>query len=285
MNLFRRITVALARAPADAELLRYAELIREKVAPEAAFQFVHVLPDAGSLSAAAAREIPTHGSALLSIRDRVNEHFSGSPECLVLNGSRVDRLLEHSAESGSDVILLGHRRARTGRRSLVRRLAMKAPCSLWLVPEGSALRIEKILVGIDFSPSSAEAMRLAALLARGARVRGCTAVHVVRPEERPAGEAAFDRFLGALDLSGTVVQRRTENGTSVTQALLDIAADEEADLIVMGTRGSSSSAAVLLGAEAEQMLRESRYSVLVTRRRGEHLGVLQVLLDRDLQAQ
>ncbi|MGH9628721.1 MAG: universal stress protein [Bryobacteraceae bacterium] len=283
MNLFRRITVALADSPADGELLEYARLIRDRISGGAAFQFVHVLPDALSLSLGAARDVRTHEAALQSIRHRVYEHFRGLTDaCFVLNGSREDRLLEHSAESGSDAILLGHRRTRTGRRSLARRLAMKAPCSLWLVPEGSPAHITNVVVGVDFSTSSAEALRAAASLASRARMTGCSAVHVKHPEER-IDESAFERFLAALDLHGAAVQPRLENAGSVTHALLKVARAEGADLIVMGTRGRSSSTAVLLGTESEQMLRESGCPVLVTRHRGERLGLLQILLDRDLQ--
>ena len=282
MNLFRRITVALADAPSDQGLLEYARLIRDSISAEAEFRFVHVLPDAGSVSLSAA-PVRTHGAALDSIRGRVYEYLGDHRgDCLVLNGSRVDRLLEHCAESGSDVILLGHRQVRTGRRSLVRRLAMKAPCSLWMVPEGSAARISKVLVGVDFSNCSAEALRVAAFLARRMQLGNCIAVHVMPREDR-IGETAFERFLGAIDLDETTVLPRVENAGSVASALHMIARSEDADLIVMGTRGMSSSAAVLLGTESEQMLSESGRPVLVTRRRGERLGLLEVLLDRDLQ--
>jgi hypothetical protein len=64
---------------------------------------------------------------------------------------------------------------------------------------------------------------------------------------------------------------------------LRVAAAEHAELVVMGTRGLSSSSAVLLGSESEQMLIETDRPVLVTKHRGERLGVLEALLDRDLQ--
>ena len=44
-------------------------------------------------------------------------------------------------------------------------------------------------------------------------------------------------------------------------------------------------AAVLLGSESEQVLMETTAPVLVVKHRGERIGLLQVLLDRDFQGQ
>jgi hypothetical protein len=49
----------------------------------------------------------------------------------------------------------------------------------------------------------------------------------------------------------------------------------------VGTRGQSASAAILLGSESEQMIMESPVPVLVVKARGERIGLLQALLDRD----
>jgi hypothetical protein len=50
----------------------------------------------------------------------------------------------------------------------------------------------------------------------------------------------------------------------------------------MGTRGSSTSATVLLGSEAEQVIVESRIPVLVIKQPGDRLELLEALLDRSL---
>jgi nucleotide-binding universal stress UspA family protein len=279
---FRRITIALADAPTDDELLAYARLVHDRIVVDA-FEFAHVLPDTASISLGRTRAVPTHAAALQAIQERVRRYFPDTTDsCRVLNGSPVDKLLQHAAEAHSDAILLGHRRARTGRRSLARRLAMKAPCSLWLVPEGSAPRMSNVLVGIDFSPSSAEALTSAAFLASRVGTMNCTAAHITQADD-PVDHAAFQQVLSILDLHGIEVRARLESARSVTDGLLNTARAEAADLIVMGTRGRSSSAAVLLGTESEQMLVESVLPVLITKPRGERLDLLEVLLDRDLQ--
>jgi nucleotide-binding universal stress UspA family protein len=282
MGVFRRITVALADAPTDGELLSYARLVHDSIGVPS-FDFVHVLPDAAVVSLARIPSVPTHAEALDQVRSRVREYFPACADrCRVLNGSRLDKLLEHAAETGSDAILLGDRRDRTGRRSLARRLAMKAPCSLWLVPEGAAPRLTNLVAGIDFSASSSDALSAAAFLASRGRSMSCTAVHVA-PAAHPVDEAVLQRFVWAVDLRGIPVKSCVQHGRSVTRGLLNTATNEGADLILMGARGTSSSAAVLLGTESEEMLLESGLPVLIIRPRGERLALLEVLLDRDLQ--
>jgi outer membrane protein OmpA-like peptidoglycan-associated protein len=67
-----------------------------------------------------------------------------------------------------DLILVGHGRGHSGKRALARRLAMKAPCSVWVVPEGAPARLNRILVPVDFSDPS--------------RVAGCSIIQCDRKE-------------------------------------------------------------------------------------------------------
>jgi hypothetical protein len=59
-----------------------------------------------------------------------------------------------------------------------------------------------------------------------------------------------------------------------------VAEREDADLIVMGTRGRSRSAAILLGSVTEETIRQTRIPLLAAKHFGARLGVLQALLDR-----
>jgi hypothetical protein len=57
------------------------------------------------------------------------------------------------------------------------------------------------------------------------------------------------------------------------------------DLVVMGSRGQSQSASILLGSESEGVMMESRIPVLIAKRPGERIGLLQALLDRKFALQ
>jgi nucleotide-binding universal stress UspA family protein len=51
------------------------------------------------------------------------------------------------------------------------------------------------------------------------------------------------------------------------------------DLVVVGTRGRSASAAVLLGSVGEQVVRAARVPVVAVKRKGATLGLLDALFD------
>jgi SulP family sulfate permease len=286
MDLLKRIIVALGRDSLDAGLLAYAKMLAG-LAPSAVFHFTHVLEKASPPS-----------EAQREIEDAVAQHFgaAGLADCRVVPGNRVDQLLETAVETGASLILVGHHSGLSGRRSLARRLAMKAPCSLWLAPQGAPARLERVLAAVDFSHHSANALHAATALARAAGLDECLALHVyfdttvTASDEysdvvRGREEEAFAAFVAPLDLHGVGVTPLFEDSASVSHAISRAVVAHRADLVVMGTRGLSPSASVLLGSESEQTLMETRVPVLVVKESGSRLGLLQALLKRELEAE
>lgn len=293
MEYFERVTVALCLQPVDADVLRYARLIRDMGEGKTEFCFIHVVSpgDGWHNRDHVARPLPEVRSEL---QRTVAAHFGEVPEdsVRVLPGAPLDELLETAAQSRSDLVVLGHRRAARGRRSSSRRLGMKAPCSVWMVPEGSPARISHVLAAADFSQPSARAISQATSIARRAGQAACSVLHVIEPSVLgPDATAAstqardeLERFLVPLDLHGVEVRPLVEDGGSVASAAARHVEDEGVDLLVLGTRGRSRSAAVLLGSESELALLEATVPVLVTRVCGERIGVLKALLERDFNS-
>lgn len=291
LHYFHRVVVGLAQAPVDRDLLQYARMLAELGQGKTRMTFIHVM--------AADRLGQPHGAAAvnearLALQKTVADVFGPSDDhdIRVINDSVVDALLTEAAESGADLILVGHRRAARGRRSLSRRLATKAPCSIWMVPESSAPRISGVVTAVDMSQPSALALSTATLVAKSAGLQQCTVLHVLAPsligyerEERSVAELALSRFIAPLDLHGMTVDVRLEEAGSVSGAVNTLVRSGEIDLVVVGTRGRSRSAAVLLGSESEHVLTESTVPVLVTKEQGERIGVLKALLARDFKFQ
>jgi nucleotide-binding universal stress UspA family protein len=157
-----------------------------------------------------------------------------------------------------------------------------------MVPEGSPPRITSVLAAVDLSLPSAQALSVATLIARRAGLQTCTTLHVQTPSQigfdevdREAAARGLERFLSPLDLHDVRVTPRVEESGSVAGAVKALTAADGHDLVVVGTRGRSSSAAVLLGSESEHVLVESEVPVLITKEPGERIGILRALLDRD----
>ncbi|MGH9628720.1 MAG: universal stress protein [Bryobacteraceae bacterium] len=287
MQPFRQVLVALACAESDRALLEYAAMIAGWD-PGITFHLVHSL-SSGS---------PAEESEVLSrMRAAIPGSLSTNGTSVgysVLQGERLDTLLQYAATAKTDLILLGHSRNRSGRRSLARRLAMTAPCSVWLIPEGSRPRLERVLAPVDFSPRSADSLSVATSISAAAGMEECLGLHVrfnpaaVTFEEYQEIEMAeeqelFHLFLARIDLHGVSVTPVFEEGANVAATIDRVAEREDCDLIVMGTRGRSTAASVLLGSETEQIIIGSRRPVLAVKRFGARLRFLQVLLQDRLR--
>jgi nucleotide-binding universal stress UspA family protein len=144
-----------------------------------------------------------------------------------------------------------------------------------------AFKVEKILVPVDFSPASMEALDYAVSLAKQFRA----AIHLVHVY--PSDEASSVPGAGHLLLqSAEAIERLNEELTNIHrkhvptfrpenchvrsgrpyQAIIRLAREIDADLIVISTRGHSGLKHLLLGSTAERVVRGAVCPVLVARK-------------------
>ena len=286
---FNNVTVPLAMTDEDAELLHYAaNLARRQIAQQ--FTFVHVIPPQQQ-----AIQPKQEASIKQRIRDEVDKYFDTPIEALTLNShvmsgaSRLDKLIEYTVTSNSDLILLGHRKNRTGQRSLGRRLAMITKASVWMIPEGTARDIKRIVAPVDFSKASADSLSQATALAKLHGLTEVTALHVyfddstIRYEEHVDEvkwheQHAFEAFLAGIETHGITVKPEFVESSIPANAILRKAKELEADLIVMSTRGRSNAATILLGSATSQTMMDSPIPVIAVKHVGDHLGLLDALI-------
>jgi nucleotide-binding universal stress UspA family protein len=144
------------------------------------------------------------------------------------------------------------------------------------------LKIEKILVPLDFSPASVKALDYAVWLAKQFRA-AIHLVHVYPPDEVSAVPGA--RHL--LFQSAEAIERLNEELTGIHrkhvptfrpenchirggrpyEEIVRVAREIGADLIVLSTRGHSGLKHLLLGSTAERVVRNAPCPVLVARKR------------------
>jgi sulfate permease, SulP family len=208
-------------------------------------------------------------------------------------GSRLDNILKTATEQECDLIVLGHRRMRSGRRSLARRTAMVAPSSVWLVPEGSPPEIREILVPTDFSQHSADSLSVAVQIARAAKLSELRALHVffdvssVRFDEHVdevlgKEEEQFHKHVAAIDTAGVTIDPIYHESARASQAILRVAERCGSDLIVMNTRGRSQAAYVLLGSTTSETMAATTVPVLAVKHYGARMSLLEALRNHSL---
>jgi nucleotide-binding universal stress UspA family protein len=204
------------------------------------------------------------------LRQRLDDHIrSADPASAILPGStirtgRADRVVAEVAEMiNADVVVLGpHRHGRS--RSLGGTAYMVAanaerPCLV--LPAAMHLPLGRILVPIDASGAARGALAVGLTWASALRRRrpagsgdatGILVLNVVLPGSH--GEAAAqDLMKSALSAvgervtaaAGVAVECATIQAPDASVAILERAAAEDIDLIVLGTRGRGSTAGEL----------------------------------------
>ncbi|HET8803032.1 MAG TPA: universal stress protein [Aequorivita sp.] len=144
--------------------------------------------------------------------------------------------------------------------------------------------MKKILVPVDFSQYSEYAMEVAANIAKkhnseiiAVHMMGLSEAVVTRDESKEVFEAMyymklaekrFDEFLDKDYLKGVKVTDTVHNYKNFSE-LNDLAQEFNADLIVMGSHGSSGLKEVFVGSNTEKVVRTSEIPVLVIKHRAE----------------
>jgi nucleotide-binding universal stress UspA family protein len=171
--------------------------------------------------------------------------------------------------------------------SVAERVLQKAPCPVLLVPPHAAaaspgeVAFKRILCPMDFSPSASLALGFALDLARQAGGT-VTLLHVVEwlTDEEPRMYAQFNvsqyrqqlvddarRRMQALvndDPRASTITHRVVLGRSYRE-ILQCAAGQEADLIVMGAQGRGGLELALFGSTTHQVVRAAACPVLTVR--------------------
>lgn len=216
-------------------------------------------------------------------------------------GDTLDELLHETAALEADLLVVGARSHVTARR-----LAMLAPCSVLMVPDEGDLRLERVLVPVDFSDAAAEAVREGWRLARAAD-GDCTVLAVESDDDtwldwhkeprhleeklesfvaESVGSVAVECAVVPLTHSAMSLGRelhqapRNIEGADIAATIVAEAEKRRSTLVVMGTRGRTMAASILLGSVTEKVVQLSTVPVLAVKRDGERLGLLRGLLER-----
>lgn len=202
-------------------------------------------------------------------------------EAIIRRGSPPEVLLRTAEELDCDLIVTGIARGGTLARAIlgttVERLVHRAPMPVLVVKNRADRAYDHLVVASDFSASSAHAFRQALRLLPDARM---TLLHAYRVpfEGFISKEANRDEFLQAARsqcadfLAGIpAVKDRLDRLAclieygSPYELIGAYVWDNEVDLVVLGTHGSSGAFDILIGSTAERLLETLPCDVLVVR--------------------
>jgi universal stress protein E len=201
---------------------------------------------------------------------------------------RASGIIDAAKEASANLIVLGafgDRRPDVGFGTVATACVRRSPADVLLVRDTQTGPFRRILVGTDFSAASVDAIRRAVEIATVERAE----LHVVHAFDAPWKKLHFRSPASMVDPESQVKYRATlENRLrdfvapyvegvamqvtltcvdvqSYRSGLVDHAEAIAADLVVLGTRGTTNLRDMMLGSTAEKVLAETRCSVLAVR--------------------
>jgi nucleotide-binding universal stress UspA family protein len=224
-------------------------------------------------------------SQLEEIKRRVKEKIKIDAEIVARVGHPVEEILEYEGEKPSLLILSAHDSGGFLRfliGGVSEKVARKAQSpTLVLRPQNEAsigeVSVEKILVPVDFSESSLEAVRLASYFSQkiGSDI---FLLHVFKRDLIKSLAKKEEEVEQLIDEWIKEAERKLEEWAKTHNAepifregepsleILEISFSIRADLLIMGARGTSLSKKIMLGHTTERILKTSGIPVLVVRK-------------------
>lgn len=299
MKRYKCIVTPLSLTEGDESVIRWTSKIT-KLAHSEKVIFVHPM-DIGDIPAAAREKYPWLAAPIgeqaeAQMKAKVEKIWDGDASVAIEYRS-LDRpsqalaVLSVVLDSSADLVVLCQ--GAFG-NDLAIRLARKAPCSVMAIPKGADVQLRNITIPVDFSDHSKRAVDVATAFASAEGLSEVSSVHVYAldrmshratiPKEeldslaRDYAEKEHKNFLNEVETKGVSVSQKETNSMLRAEAILANAKASNSDLIVIGSRGKNTIAALLLGSTTEELMRISTVPVIAAKDKGAGLNLVKALL-------
>jgi len=301
MYQFKRLLVGISFAQQDGASIRYAALI-SRLAKSEKVTFLHVA-NTVDIPEELRKEYPdlvpsVDEYARHEMEVLVKKYFDGHPDTKiaydVVEGSPLIEFLRWSKEEDIDLIIMRKRSEHIDSGTLFEKIARKAPCSVLFVPEKSKAWFTNILVPVDFSDYSADAMDVAIAIAHASGVNEVRCLHVYSVpigyhktgksyEEfaeimKGHAEKSYREFIEKIDLKSVSVTPIFKLDKKATSGIEEVVKEHQIYLLVMGARGRKAGSGVLLGSVTEYLIDTTTIPLLAVKKKGEGMGLIDALL-------
>jgi MFS superfamily sulfate permease-like transporter/nucleotide-binding universal stress UspA family protein len=284
---FNKVIVPIAYQESDNDIVRYAAK-QASLGIGHEYHFIHIMDD--KMTDVGQTQLRQMENKMRNFVEPFFSALASKPKLssrAIFSTHILDSLLEEVVQEQADLVMLGHHQPLATHLALGSHLAMLAPCSVWVVPDGSSEEIRNIIAPIDFSTPSKESVANAVGIAQRAR-GNVYAFHVyfdessIRYEEhvkniRHNEEAALESFLSLIEKDGVQIEGIFAESSKPADEIIRQAKARKSTLIVIGTRGRSRAASILLGSVASRVLAEAEIPVLAIHH-GKELGLKDAIL-------
>ena len=302
MYKIERLLIALDLTEMDEILIRYTSHLAKLLKSEKVY-FVHVARDL-ELPEDLRKNYPdlmapSDESIKNSIEKKLEKSWESDYKCEhtieVKEGDPSEQILKWVNIKDIDMMVMGRKRKLKGGGIVPQKIAKVAQTSLMLVPEGFEFKLDKIVVSVDFSKHAKFAVEEALAISEGTNI-SLTLVNVFTvPSGYHKTGKNYDEFAtimkghAKIDFKEFVkkndfpedldCQYVLDNDDSPADKIFDFASEQETDMIVMGSKGRTGLASILLGSVAEKVVKyDSEIPLMIVKEKGENMGFLKALL-------
>ena len=291
MKAYRHILVGIDFSPASLAAVRVATRLAAQM--QVSLTAVHVVEPAlleamKKAQQATTEEVLQHVSK--GVRDFLLKSDAGTETVRidVDTGHPFLSLMDACTRHDADLLVLGTRGTEHGPNQIgavAAKCVRKAPADVLLIRDGMTGHFRHLTVCVDFSDTSARAVRMAGLLAagEGSSLDGLfiyqsalvamdyggflPAIPVAEDVSAQFMARDLEVFLSE-NLQGTpnvAAQPILRERINVREAILEHIRDSKTDLVVLGTRGKSDLRALLVGTTAEKVVTHAPCSILAVK--------------------
>lgn len=241
---------------------------------------------------------PTDESIEAIINNKLKEYSFPTEvetEIFVEEGSHpLDTFLRWAKLKDADLIIMGRKEELPGHGVLADGVAKKAPCSILLLQEKRMVKLpKKILMLTDFSSHNHMFYEFGEEIATNVNAE-LVPMHIFDVphgysktgksfEEfsdimKENAKKDFKKFVSRHEKSDLECEMVLNDGRNIAIQITDFAKKIDADLILLGSRGRTTSAAILLGSTAEKLISYNKLlPMLIFKKKGETMGFFDAL--------
>ncbi len=301
-----RLLVALDLTEMDEVMVQYVADLSRQLSIEKIY-FVHVVKNL-ELSEEIQKKYPellapVDETCEREMQQTLDKHYpkdiTATYEIDVVEGNASEKILKWAKVKEVDLIVLGKKSDLKGSGVRAQKIAKLSHCSVVFVPEALPRPPKKIVVPIDFSEDAKLALAVAKTMAEKSENAEviCLNVYNVPTGYHYSGKSREEfaaimeenakkdhkKFMASVkefdteNISGHFVLN--EGSKDIDEEIYQFAQDIEADAILIGSRGKTSAAHLLLGSTAEKLLHFNYHiPVFMVKDKSKNIGFLEALL-------
>ncbi|MDH5476003.1 MAG: universal stress protein [Cyclobacteriaceae bacterium] len=301
MYKYKRILVGLDLTEIDEAVIKYVNFLCVIFEVDKVY-FFHVaksfeLPS-GIIEKYPDLIAPVDETIKKQVKSVIETHFNCNVEYSieVKEGNPTDQILRWTNFKDIDLAVVGKKERLNGEGVLSGELVKTSHCSILFVPESAHPSIQKIMIPIDFSKTGKMTLEVGGKLQKkfncNLLFQHCyhvpTGYHTSGKsyEEfaelmREHAQNDLEKFIEPSELIPNLTQTNLflDEDHDPAKHIRNISKTEQVDFIIIGSKGRSEIASILVGSVAEKISKlEKQIPVLVVKNKQQNMGFLDALL-------